>query len=224
MVRWVAAHHDVPGNEMADEYAKAAAEGTVPDSAVADRLRCETSLSHMARVSTEERSRAAAQWISERLGDPRRKYKPPPGRGLRRKLLRRVPKSIASRYYQLLSGHAAIGPYLKDSIHRTGDDRCWWCGGGRQQTRHHLFTECRAWMPQIRRLWKDTGKAQEWKHPRAPSGKWLWKKKSTEAVLAFLRDTRVGCVRVERRLPEDAGVRTGSGDEGEEGGPGPPGL
>ena len=37
-------------------------------------------------------------------------------------------------------------------------------------------------------------------------------------------DTRVGCVRVERRPPEDAGVRTGSGDEGEEGGPGPPGL
>ena len=52
----------------------------------------------------------------------------------------------------------------------------------------------------------------------------MWKEKSTEAVLAFLRDTRVGCVRVERRLPEDAGVRTGSGDEGEEGGPGPPGL
>ena len=72
-------------------------------------------------------------------------------------------------------------------------------------------------MPQIRRLWEGIGKAQEWKHPRAPSGKWLWKEKSTEAVLAFLRDTRVGCVRVERRLPEDAGVRTGSGDEGEEG-------
>ena len=131
VVRWVPAHHDVLGNEMADKFAKAAAEGTAPDSlsAVADRLRWETSLSHMARVSTEERSRAATQWISERLGDPRRKYRPPPGRGLRRKLLRRVPKSIASRYYQLLSGHAAIGPYLKGRIHRTDDNRCWWCGG-----------------------------------------------------------------------------------------------
>ena len=56
------------------------------------------------------------------------------------------------RYYQLLSGHAAIGPYLKDKIRRTDDDRCWWCAGGKQQTRHHLFTECRAWLPQIRRL------------------------------------------------------------------------
>ena len=46
----------------------------------------------------------------------------------------------------------------------------------------------------------------------------MWKEKSTEAVLALLRATRVGCVRVEQRLPEDAGVRTGSGDKGEEGG------
>ena len=84
--------------------------------------------------------------------------------------------------------------------------------------------ECRAWRPPIRRLWEDIWKAQEWKHPRAPSGKWLWKEMSTEAVLAFLIDTRVGCIRVERRLLQDAGVRMGCGDEGEEGGPGPPGL
>ena len=169
VVRWVPAHHNVP-NKIANRYAKAAAEGTVPDSTVADRLRWETSLSHMTQVSTEEWSHTAAQWVAERLGDPRRKYKPLSRRGLRRKLLWRVPKSIASRYYQLLSGHAAIGPYLKDKIHKI-DDRCWRCGGGKQQTRHHLFTECRAWMPQIGRLWKDIGKAQGWKHPRAPSGK-----------------------------------------------------
>ena len=51
-----------------------------------------------------------------------------------------------------------------------------------------------------------------------PSGKWLWKEKLTEAVLALLRDTRVGFMRLEWRLPEDAGVRMGFGDEGEEGG------
>ena len=49
--------------------------------------------------------------------------------------------------------------------------KCWWCEGGKQQTRHHLFTECRAWLAQIRRLWKDIGGVHGWKHPRAPSGK-----------------------------------------------------
>lgn len=70
------------------------------------------------------------------------------------------------------------------------------------------------------RLWKDIEKTCRRKHPRAPPVKWLWKEKSTEAVLAFLRDTRVGCST--RRKPSeeyDGGV---SGGEGEEGVPGPP--
>ena len=158
------------------------------------------------------------------LGVPGRsqKYRPP-GKGIKRRLLRRTPKHIAGRYYQLLSGHAAIGPYLKDKIHKMDNDRCWWCGGGKRQTRHHLFTECRAWTPQIRKLWKDIGKAQEWRHPRAPSVRWLWREKSTEAVLDFLANTRVGCIRSRRVVPEEA-TRAGSGDEGEEGGPGPPAV
>ena len=69
-VRWVPAHNGVPGNEKADEYAKAAAEGERPDSTVPDELRWEASLSHMTRVATEARSRRTRQWISERLGDP----------------------------------------------------------------------------------------------------------------------------------------------------------
>ena len=63
---------------MADEYAKAAAEGGQPNSDVPDEHRWETSLSHMTRVATEARSRTAAQWIADRLGNPRRKYRPPP--------------------------------------------------------------------------------------------------------------------------------------------------
>ena len=165
-------------------FARAAAEGNHPDD-VPDELRWETSLSHMARVATESRSRTTTEWVSSRTGNPRRKYRAPRGKGLRRRLLRRAPKPTAGRCYQLLSGHAAIGPYLEDNIRKTDDDRCWWCGGGKRQTRHHLFTECRAWMPQIRRLWKGIGKAHGRKHPRAPSGEWLWREKSTEAVLAF---------------------------------------
>ena len=128
-------------------------------------------------------------------------------------------KHIASRYYQLLLGHAAINPYLKDKIRKTDDDRCWWCGVGKQQTRHRLFTERKAWLPQIRKLWKDIGKARGWKHPRAPSGKWLWREKSTETVLAFLGSSRVGCISARREVPEELAeaedtTGSGSGDEG----------
>ena len=146
------------------------------------------------------------------------KYKPPRGKGVRRGPLCLARKSIANRYYQLLSGHAAIGPYLKDKIRKTDDDQCWWCGGGKK----HLFTECRAWCPQITRWWKDIGKACGWKHPRAPSVKWLWKEKATEAVLVFLWDTRVGCISTRRKPPEEGCDVVGSGDEGDGGGPGQP--
>ena len=76
-IRWVPAHQGVPGNEVADEYAKAAAEGGQPDSDVPDEHRWETSLSHMTRVATEARSRTAAQWIADRLGNPGESTDPP---------------------------------------------------------------------------------------------------------------------------------------------------
>ena len=124
----------------------------------------------MTRVVTEPRSRSTAQWTTDHVR-PQRKHRPSRGKGVKRGPLCRVQKSIASRYYQLLSGHAAIGPYLKDKIRKTGDDRYWWCGGEKQQTLHHIFTGCRACRPQITSLWKDIWKDCGWKHPRALSVK-----------------------------------------------------
>ena len=67
----------------------------------------------------------------------------------------------------------------------------------------------------------ELGKAWGWKHPRAPPGKLLRKEKSTEAVLAFLGSTRAGGISTRRVAPEEVSGAL-SGDEGEEGGPGPP--
>ena len=64
---------------------------------------------------------------------------------------------------------------------------------------------------------------KERKFPRAPSVRWLWREKSTGAVLDFLGSTRVGCISARRTVPEEAvRVALSAGDEGEEGGPGPP--
>ena len=88
-----------------------------------------------------------------------------------------------------MSGHAAIGSFLHDRI--TGpqcleSDECWWCNCGRRQSRFHLFVECRAWAPQIRKLWKRVGKDCGREHPRAPALRRLWKDDAVGVVVDFL--------------------------------------
>ena len=141
-------------------------------------------------------------------------------------MLRRVRKSVAQRYYQLLSGHAAIGSFLHDRTtgpQRLETDKCWLCNCGRRQSRHHLFAECWAWLPQIRDLWRRIGKEFHWEHPRAPALRWLWKEEAKEAVIELLQDTGVGCRVSSRRalVDEDRGREEGTGQGGEEVGPGP---
>ena len=93
---------------MADEYAEAAAIGSAPGEEVPEGYREETSPYHMSRDATEARSRETAEWISDHVRAERR-YSPSSGRGLRRRHLRHVRKTLAGRYYQFLSSHAVIG-------------------------------------------------------------------------------------------------------------------
>ena len=53
---WVPAHNGVQGNEVADEYVRAAAEGADPGDPVQGEYRWETSLPHITRVAAERRS------------------------------------------------------------------------------------------------------------------------------------------------------------------------
>ena len=133
-------------------------------------------------------------------------------------------KSLASRYYQLLTGHAAIGSFLHERMTgplrlETSERR--WCCGGRRELRHQDLHGVRGLEATDQEAVEEGKKYCGWKHPRAPAVRKLWRKEATEAVLEFLEDTRAGCwtsTRGARRPAEDVG----QGDEGGEGGPGPP--
>ena len=109
-VRRVSAYSWASGNEVADEYAKAASIGSAPGEEIPEGY-CEETPSPMTRVATETRSRETAEWIAEHMRAGRR-YRHPSGRGLRRTQLRHARKTLARRYYLLLVGYAAIRSHL----------------------------------------------------------------------------------------------------------------
>ena len=84
-IRWVPAHSGASGSQVDDEYAKTAATSDAPSVEIPDGYRKETSLSHMTRVATEDRSprdggvdlRARRDWatVQAPLG-----MRPPPPR------------------------------------------------------------------------------------------------------------------------------------------------
>ena len=82
---------------------------------VQDAIRWQASLPHLTRRATEGRPWDTARWATAHAR-PGRRYRPPGGPGLLRKALRKVRKSIAGRYYQPLSGHAAIGSSLHERM------------------------------------------------------------------------------------------------------------
>ena len=163
-------------------------------------------------------------WISdtkarmERRGERRRAFEGPDGRARPRirTILRTTRKGVVSRFFQLLSGHAMIAPFLKDRWGWIDSDECWWCNGGRQ-SREHLFKECRRWEKEIKELWDAVGKSsgrrdggdspfrsrkgfgfhvrQARARPSNTTVRELLSNRYTEAVLAFLEKTRVGEVR-----------------------------
>ena len=103
-IRWTPSHMGITGNELADKTAKWAAEGR-SEEASQEYLK-EASLSHLTRTTTEARTSATAAWIRDHCGR-RRRYRPPKG-GKMRKELGKTHKELASRFYQLMSGHVTF--------------------------------------------------------------------------------------------------------------------
>jgi len=99
-------------------------------------------------------------------------------------------KRLASRFYQLKTGHCLTGQYLNWTKNRP-TPQCWWCRY-RMQTRDHLFKECPEWKPQQKILWaevkKETGRWRDrWKIRDLLAGV-----RCSRAVLDSLSSTDVG--------------------------------
>jgi hypothetical protein len=143
----------------ADDCAKLAAES--PEARGVEALT--RSLAHLKREISEKKWSEARQWAGSRIN--KTKYRMP-ARQKPDGVVAGSSKRLASRFYQLKTGHALTGQHL----HRTKSrptPQCWWCVSG-VQTRDHLFKECAEWTGQQRILWaevrKETGKwKSRWK-------------------------------------------------------------
>jgi len=113
-------------------------------------------MAYLERQATEAESRGTKEWIEGRTMQ-RRSCVPPRKPGFRKEL-KNERKAVASRYYQLLTGHALIAPILKDKLKKTDSDQFWWCETVKRQTRDHLFKECGRWKTEINVLRTTIGK------------------------------------------------------------------
>ena len=85
-------------------------------------------------------------WASKQLARTKnRKYRPSknlkPG-----PTVAKTTKRLASRFYQMKTGHCLTGQYLTWTTRRP-DATCWWCQY-KIQTREHLFKNCPQWRSQ----------------------------------------------------------------------------
>ena len=187
-IRWCPAQKGVTGNEKADEWAKAAAEQA------GNHRPIPRSLANLKREISEKKWVEARQWAGGRTS--KTNYRMPKSQKPDGAVAGST-KRLASRFYQIKTGHCLTGQYLNWTKNRS-TPQCWWCRY-RTQTRDHLFKECPEWKPQQKILWaevkKETGR---WK------GRWkvrdlLADGRCSPAVLDFLSSTDVG-----RRVPAES--------------------
>jgi hypothetical protein len=184
---WLPGHSKVEGNEVADKAAKDAAQNLRTQGTThLTRKERYTSLPRLHRTTKEKKWSDTKSWLKEIINNrpnyiPPRQQKPDPA-------AMATLKRLASRYYQLKTGHAITGEHLK-RINSTNDDRCWWCNNGERQTMKHLIKDCHKWRKETEKLKKEINIAI-WNHKGTEHI--FTDRKNTTAILKFLESTEIG--------------------------------
>jgi hypothetical protein len=110
------------------------------------------SFADLKRCAAEKRSQETTDWVKVSI-TASRGYLERKSPNFPLKLCR-IRKELALRYYQLMTGHVVIAPYLKHKIKMSDSDSCWWCEKDVHHTREHLFKECPHWKEDIQMFWR----------------------------------------------------------------------
>lgn len=196
-IQWVPGHAGIEDNERADQVAKQAANrppGTGPK---------EISLAFSHRAQMEAIAPQKQRWLARNLSQrPQQGW--PTYRSERNwqldPLAAVAAKHLASRYFQLKTGHAAIGAYLHQ-IQAQEDATCRGCGSSKETVHHFLF-DCRRWQHQRNKLYEyfETERVMiPTTAEECPQGRLLGEPRATRVLLQFLASTNVALPRGHRR-------------------------
>jgi len=189
-VHWVSGHSGLIGNEKADLAARIRAERGGRQE---ERW---SSLAYIKKNLVQAHARELTRWherkTQEREASRSGQYIPWTKNNINA-TLGNVPKKYASRYYQLKVDHGAVGTYLA-RIGKIETPQCWWCKE-QVQSVEHLYTRCRRWRKErrklIRKLEKEGVTWQAQAERRWLAGL-LANERAVTPLLEFLKATEVG--------------------------------
>ena len=141
-------------------------------------------------INAHKRSWLARE-LAQRPQQAQRTYRPSRGWQLD-PIAAAAPKNLASRLFQLKTGHATIGTYLH-RIQARDKATCQGCGTP-NETVHRLLFECRQWRCQRSKLYRAlerVGVARPIAAEDHPEGRLLGEPKATRPLLEFLSVTDV---------------------------------
>ena len=148
-LRCTPTHRGAEGNEVADEYAKAATESEIGTLLAGGQPRPLDQKDNRGEDPAHKRlDHKPCQQQPAVPASKGRQHPPCPQKGA---------KGVSWKILPAPSGHAATGAYLADKAGKIQSSECWWCGSGERQTRRHLFVRCKTWLPRAERCGRVLG-------------------------------------------------------------------